>query len=95
MDEYYIKYQTSNLCMAFHFNITDNVLSISFDIYDDEDVQVMIKVRQLLEYENEYFDDAAAEFSALQHKNIGKKFIVTDDVNKPDLQYLFYSRSQK
>ena len=86
-----VKYQACALNEALIRNINDNFESVSFEIFDNGDIQTKIVLSVLTEREEEYIDDLIAEFSAKQEKDCVLNPIIEVGVNPP-LKYIVFQR---
>lgn len=73
-------------------NVNDNFINVSFDIMEDGFIQTKIILKNQTDIEDDYIDDIAAEFSAVQEKNIINKFEVTTDIKSKPLKYTVLSK---
>ncbi|KIO76869.1 hypothetical protein TH53_12225 [Pedobacter lusitanus] len=88
--EYNVKLIYSNLCNAMIRNVNNNFYSISFDILQNEDIQVKIILYSYNEDEKNLVEDLMAEFSALEEKNNVLAAILTTDFKELKLRYKIY-----
>ncbi len=87
-----MRYQACNLCGALHRNINDSFESVSFEELDNGNIQIKIILNQKTAIEDEYIDDIAAEFSAMQQTDCVLKPLVEIGKNKEPLTFIVYSK---
>jgi hypothetical protein len=86
-----VKYQTCNLCDALHRNINNNFESVSFEIFENGDIQIKFVLSKLTAQEKEYIGDILAEFSAKQENDCVLKQIV-EIGDKSPLRNIVYNK---
>ena len=87
-----LRYQACNLCDALHRNINDNFESVSFEIFDNGDVQAKVVLEERTENEEAYIDDMIAEFAALQETNCVRAAHIEVGKNMPPLKNVVYQK---
>lgn len=78
-----IKYQACLLCESLVRNINDNFKSVSFEVYNNGDIQTKIVLIELTEEEKELIDDLLCEFAARQERNCVLEAIVKVGNSEP------------
>lgn len=94
MINYELKLQYCNLVDALHRNITDNFVSVSFDIVKENLIQVQIILKKLSDFDLEYIDDIIAEFSSLQEKDKVLPPIILDKNGSIPLKHIVFHQAQ-
>lgn len=90
----FIEIQICNLASSLIRNINNNFINISFDVLDNECIQVKIILGNLTNTEKKYIDDISAEFEATQEKNIVEKFEITTEKDSIPRKYVVYNKTR-
>ena len=86
-----VKYQACALNEALIRNINDNFESVSFEIFENEDIQTKVVLSEMTEQEEECVDDLIAEFAAKQEKDCVLSPII-EIGGSPPLKYIVYQK---
>ncbi|MGU9939388.1 hypothetical protein ACNFNZ_12515 [Empedobacter brevis] len=84
------KYQYGNLCDALCRNLNDNFMNVSFEIFENGDIQCKFILLKFSNREEEYIEDIMAEFTALQTKDCVLKPII-EIGNEKKLKNIVYN----